>query len=184
MEYSTLDISQDLSDQGFEDREYDLIIANNVFRTAKPLRATLANCKKLLAQDGKLLLRELSPSSGSINYILGAQPGWWDAEAEAEAEADSSTSDPCFSTRQWERELMAAGIDRIEGVAANSTGAPWLITTVLASQAPKQVPLRRVAMLCGDRNAKEVSTFVHEFKEAGYAVTVCTLDEQPLRTWI
>lgn len=173
MEYSTLDISQDLSDQGFEDREYDLIIANNVFRTAQSLRTTLGNCKKLLAQGGKLLLRELSTSSRSVNYILGAQPGWWGVEA------GSSTSELSLSTGQWEQELVAAGIDRIEGVVANSTDAPRLITTILASQAPKQVLLRRVAMLCDDRNAKEVSTFLHEFKEAGYAVTVCTLDEQP-----
>ena len=173
MEYSTLDISQDLSDQGFEDREYDLIIANNVFRTAQSLQTTLANCKKLLAQGGKLLLRELSPSSRSINYIFGAQPDWWVVGA------NSSTSEPSLSTEQWKRELVAAGIDQIEGVCANTTSTPRLITTVLASQAPKQLPSRSVAILCDDRDAKEVSTFLHEFKEAGYAVTVCTLDEQP-----
>ena len=173
MEYSTLDISQDLSDQGFEGREYDLIIANNVFRTAQSSRTSLANCKHLLAQDGKLLLRELSPSSRVVNYIFGGQPGW------SGAESDSNPFEPSFSLGPWEQELVVAGIDRIEGVAANSSGAPRLMTTVLASQAPKLVPSRRLAILCDDRNAKEVSTYSHGFREAGYAVTVCTLDEQP-----
>ncbi|KAL9054330.1 MAG: hypothetical protein Q9162_004204 [Coniocarpon cinnabarinum] len=154
MEYCTLDISQDLAEQGFDDRQFDLIIANNVIHNTASIRKSLANCKRLLAADGKLLLRELSASSRFVNYVFGAGLS--------------------LSTEQWQEELAAAGIDQIEGTATDQ-----LTTTVVASQAPKQGPSHRMAILCDDVHAKEVSTMSHGFKEAGYAVTLCTLDEEP-----
>ncbi|KAI0010191.1 fatty acid synthase S-acetyltransferase [Xylariaceae sp. FL0662B] len=173
MEYLTLDISQNLAEQGFGDREFDLIIVNNVIHSTQSIQASLINCRKLLAPNGRLLLRELSPSSRSVNYIFGAQARWWGAEA------DGRAAGLCLNTKQWEHELVAAGIDRVEGVAADAVGHNQLITAILASQAPKQIPSRQVSVLCDDCNAAEVSPLVHEFEAAGYAVTMCKLGEQP-----
>ncbi|KAI1138451.1 fatty acid synthase S-acetyltransferase [Hypoxylon sp. FL0543] len=173
MEYSTLDINQDLTEQGFGDRNFDLIIVNNVIHNTQAIQTSLANCRRLLAPGGKLLLRELSPSSRFVKYLFGSQQRWWAAEA------DGRATGLCLSAKQWEHELVAAGIDQIDGVAVDSVGDDQLITAVLASQAPKQKPSSHVTLLCDDRNAPDVLTIVRGIEASGYSVTMCGLDEQP-----
>ncbi|KAI1764150.1 fatty acid synthase S-acetyltransferase [Hypoxylon sp. FL1150] len=173
MDYSTLDISQDLTEQGFGDRTFDLIIVNNVIHNTQAVKTSLANCRRLLAPGGKLLLRELSSSSRLVNYLFGSQQRWWAAET------DGRATGLCLSTKQWEHELTTAGISQIEGVAVDSAGDNQLLTAVLASQPLKQKPSRHVTLLCDDRNAPEILTLLHGIEAAGYSVTTCKLDEQP-----
>jgi acyl transferase domain-containing protein len=61
LEYKVLDISKDPTEQGFQDGSYDLIIAANVLHATPSLNTTLSHVRKLLAEDGRLFLQELSP---------------------------------------------------------------------------------------------------------------------------
>lgn len=69
IEYATLDISKGLADQGFEGREFDLIIASNVIHATKSLQDSLQNVRKLLAPNGRFFLTELNSTSKWVNYI-------------------------------------------------------------------------------------------------------------------
>jgi acyl transferase domain-containing protein len=69
IEYATLDISKDLADQGFEGREFDLIVASNVIHATKSLQDSLKNVRKLLAPNGRFFLTELNSTSKWVNYI-------------------------------------------------------------------------------------------------------------------
>jgi 2-polyprenyl-3-methyl-5-hydroxy-6-metoxy-1,4-benzoquinol methylase len=73
IEYTTLDISKDLADQGFEGREFDLIVASNVIHATKSLQGSLQNVRKLLAPNGRFFLKELNSTSkflpGSFELI-------------------------------------------------------------------------------------------------------------------
>ncbi|GAQ45906.1 polyketide synthase [Aspergillus niger] len=77
IEYLSLDISKDPSEQGFDGRKYDLILATNVIHATKSLRESLSNVRKLLDPKGRLLLHELTPASNWINYVWGTLAGWW-----------------------------------------------------------------------------------------------------------
>ncbi|KAJ5188310.1 Acyl transferase/acyl hydrolase/lysophospholipase [Penicillium cf. griseofulvum] len=63
MAFSALDIEKPATEQGFEPRSYDIIIASNALSAADPLEATLKNVRELLKPGGYLLLSE--PTSAS-----------------------------------------------------------------------------------------------------------------------
>jgi acyl transferase domain-containing protein/2-polyprenyl-3-methyl-5-hydroxy-6-metoxy-1,4-benzoquinol methylase len=69
IEYATLDISKGLAGQGFEGREFDLVIASNVIHATKSLQDSLQNVRKLLAPNGRFFLTELNSTYLWINYI-------------------------------------------------------------------------------------------------------------------
>jgi SAM-dependent methyltransferase len=63
VEYAVLDISQDLTAQGFEASAYNLIIASNVLHATPSLEETLRHCRTLLHPQGRLFLQELCSQS-------------------------------------------------------------------------------------------------------------------------
>ena len=67
MEYATLDISQNLAEQNFENHQYDFIVVTKDFHAAGILHKSLINIKNLLHPDGRLLLKEVCPSSNWVN---------------------------------------------------------------------------------------------------------------------
>ena len=69
IEYATLDISKGLAGQGFEGREFDLVIASNVIHATKSLQDSLQNVRKLLAPNGRFFLTELNSTYLWVNYI-------------------------------------------------------------------------------------------------------------------
>ncbi|KAL8743854.1 MAG: hypothetical protein Q9184_008066, partial [Pyrenodesmia sp. 2 TL-2023] len=79
IEYWILYISQDPAEQGFENSEYDLIVAINAIHATPSLFESLANVRKLLAPNGRFLLQELQLRNGSkwINCIFGLLEEWW-----------------------------------------------------------------------------------------------------------
>lgn len=78
VEYRTLDISQDPAEQGFENSEYDLIVATNAIHATPSLSQSLANVRKLLAPNGRFLLQELQLHTESkwINCMFGLLEEW------------------------------------------------------------------------------------------------------------
>ncbi|RSL51427.1 hypothetical protein CEP54_011402 [Fusarium duplospermum] len=63
VDVKTLDISKDPTQQGFQQDEYDLIIASNAFNEASTIDESLANSRKLLKPLGRLVLGTLVPSA-------------------------------------------------------------------------------------------------------------------------
>ncbi|KAF2645859.1 putative polyketide synthase [Massarina eburnea CBS 473.64] len=68
-EYTTLYISQDLSDQGFHDQKYDLVIASSALDMEKR-GASLKNIRTLLASDGYLFLSKTSTEAYNTTIQL------------------------------------------------------------------------------------------------------------------
>lgn len=114
MEYATLDINEDPSEQGFENHQYDLIIAINAIHATRSISASLRNIKKLLHPAGHLLLQELCPTSKWINFIFGAHPWWWCGLE------DDRLNEPYVDTRRWQKELVAAGYEGVDAVILDS----------------------------------------------------------------
>ena len=77
MTFEVLDIEAELDAQGFGDREFDCIIAANVFHATADLSAVLSQTHKLLRADGLLVLIEGTRPQAWIDVTFGLTDGWW-----------------------------------------------------------------------------------------------------------
>lgn len=174
MECTTLDISQDPWEQGFEDRQYDLIIAANVLHTTKNIQRSLVNIKKLLHPNGRLLLKEMCPSSKWAKYIFGVLPSWWCGSA------DNRPEEPYIGRERWESELSAAGFDRVEGMVLDME-EPFRLNTIMVAR-PSSVKKagKRVTLLCrGQEHDDDTFQIRSQLAKSGHEVDTCTIEDTP-----
>ena len=172
MEYVTLNISQDLEEQGFDGRQYDLILAINALHTTKRLQESLANVKRLLHPDGLLLLQELCPSSKWVNYIFGLLPSWWCGST------DGRQNEPYVSTERWRSELSTAGFDHIQSTILDSEKPHQLTAVMIAKPVSERSIMKRVTLL-GGGSGNVANQVVKHLEESGFEVVKCTIEETP-----
>ncbi|KAI3325962.1 hypothetical protein HD806DRAFT_428958 [Xylariaceae sp. AK1471] len=101
--YKTLDVSRDISSQGFSEHSYDLVIASAVLHATPSLSDTLNNVRRLLKPGGFLVALEAHPSSTVMGTMFGALPGWWLGAQ------DGRTLSPCVDLESWDSLLRVTG---------------------------------------------------------------------------
>ena len=172
MEYLTLDISQDPFQQGFDDRQYDLIIAVNALNGTKNVQECLANMKKLLHPDGRLLLQELCPSSKWVNYVFGVQPN-------LSSTTEEQAKEPYIGAERWKSQLVSAGFGGIEGMVLDAEEPQQLTVTMVARhESPTKVITKRVTVLYEELGAV-AKRILSQLEKEGFQVTSCKLDDIP-----
>ena len=102
--YQTLDIEKDPSSQGFEEHQYDLIIAANVLHATQDLRQTLQHIQQLLAPGGMLVLLEGTTRQRWLDLIFGLLEGWWRF-----TDVDLRQNYPLLSVKGWQQLLIDTG---------------------------------------------------------------------------
>ncbi|KAG6011444.1 Type I Iterative PKS [Claviceps lovelessii] len=172
MDFATLDINQDPLEQGFDETGYDLIIAVNALHENKNVEEGLANVKKLLRPNGKLLLQELCPSSGWVDYVLGVLPSWFSSSAEGEP-----AKPPRFSKEQWESKLAATGFDTAQCAVLDAETPHNIMVTIVASLAC-EAAVKKVAVLV-ERQGPIAANVLRRLENSGYEVTKCRLGDVP-----
>jgi acyl transferase domain-containing protein len=172
MAFATLDIGKDLEGQGFQDRQFDLIIATGVISTTTTLQESLGNVRKLLSPNGRLILQE--PRSGLTwaKYIYGTLPSWWCGTE------DSRPDEPCVSQSRWEEELIAAGFQGLDGVVLDSLAPFHLNTIIVATPRQDKTPAKRVTLLCSTETS-DPGPLAQELEARGYELSRCTIKEVP-----
>ncbi|KAE8140176.1 hypothetical protein BDV38DRAFT_280173 [Aspergillus pseudotamarii] len=163
MEFLPLDISKDPSEQGFNGRKYDLILASNVLHATKSLNETLCNVHKLLDPNGRLLLHELTTVSRWPNYIWGTLAGWWYGEA------DGRPDQPYINIDRWTAELRAAGFCAPDAAIPDSDVPHQLNTIILARPEARAMPMKRATLLRFSES-KNVRSVVKSFENRGYTI--------------
>ncbi|RYO92343.1 hypothetical protein DL766_010347 [Monosporascus sp. MC13-8B] len=173
LEFATLDISKDPGDQGFQGRQFDLMIANGVIHETSHIHQTLEHVRKLLSPDGRLLL--LQPREGLtwIKYVLGTLPGWW-CGAE-----DGRDHEPYITQKRWEEELVAAGFDGLDGAVPDSPEPFHLSTTMVAKLRQQKARPKRVTLLRNADEASEPVALGETLKGQGFEVSHCKIDQTP-----
>ena len=173
MEYLTLNISQDPFEQGFENRQYDLIIAANVMHATKNIQECLLNIKKLLHPEGRLLLQDLCPSSKWIDYTFGVQQTWRPNSTDGRAE------EPYLSAHEWKSRIVANGFSRVEGMILDCK-EPHQLTVTMAARPESfaKESMRQVTLLYDERGAV-VEGILNQLEKKGFQVTMCRLNEVP-----
>ena len=117
LEFKTLNIEEDVLEQGFQAESFDIIAASNVLHATKRIDVTLANCFKLLKPGGKLVVGEMTSSQNCIGLAFGTLPGWWLSE-------DGRKGGPLMTQAEWHRQLQSSGYSGFDMVvgAKDSTG--------------------------------------------------------------
>lgn len=76
--YRVLDISKDPIEQGFNEGEFDLIVASNVLHATPWLTETMRNVHKLLKpRSGRLFMQEICQTTQWSSFVMGLLQGWW-----------------------------------------------------------------------------------------------------------
>ncbi|KAI2691625.1 hypothetical protein LCP963914a_1826 [Penicillium roqueforti] len=173
IEYATLDISKDPSDQGFDDRKYDLILATNVIHATASLNDSLSNIHKLLSPTGWLLLHELTPISKWINYIFGTLAGWWYGEV------DGRSGEPYIGIERWAKELKAAGF-RTPDAAVLDSNQPHQLNAMIVARPEVDIAPKKCVTVLTLSKSMSVGPLLQALDNRGYSVHHSRFDEEPL----
>ncbi len=141
MVYKVCDIEQPLASQDIQIGGYDMVIATNVLHATKSMRNTLRNTKAALAQNGVLLLNEMTEKTVFATLIFGLIDGW----SLAEDTAIRMPGSPGLTPESWQWLLQEEGFKHIafptqaaqalgqqimvaasDGVIRQSASEPWV----------------------------------------------------------
>ncbi|NEP77742.1 MAG: acyltransferase domain-containing protein [Okeania sp. SIO3B3] len=111
LNYQTLDIEAEPTNQGFEAHQYDIIIAANVLHATVNIKETLSNTRKLLAPGGILLLLEVTTKNRIGDLVFGLLDGWWRFQ-DLELRPDY----PLLTRSKWKEVLRETGFAEISGL--------------------------------------------------------------------
>jgi NADPH:quinone reductase-like Zn-dependent oxidoreductase len=172
MEFKVLDVSQDPLEQGFEEGQYDLVIAANVLHATPSLQQTLNNIRTLLKSDGMLVMTELCSLSRSSNYIFGNFSGWWLGEM------DNRPDQPYVPVSQWDAELKATGFSGVDGVAYDDDEPYRHFAVVVAKKEPPSIiSPSSVTLLTENPDGQAASNLTSTLEQEGWTVTKCCIDD-------
>ncbi|KAJ6441494.1 cytochrome p450 monooxygenase [Purpureocillium lavendulum] len=166
MQYATLDISQDPSEQGYLQGNYDLIIGSNVIHATPNLQASLGHLRSLLSPGGKLFLQELCPDAKYVNYVMGFLSGWWLGEN------DNRPDEPYISPERWAEEMVKAGFAEPEAIVIDGIVPYQQSAGIIASPVREEVNVTKVGLLSYSADGAYVSEVKSILERHGIAVEV------------
>ena len=109
IEIHKFDIERSVSEQGFEEGSYDLVIACNVLHATSTMANTMTNVRKLMKPDGRLCLIEVTRPSLSPGVVMGTLPGWWLGAADKDR-----SNPPLMSVEEWNHVLTSNGFSGVD----------------------------------------------------------------------
>ncbi|KAJ0302188.1 hypothetical protein COL516b_007239 [Colletotrichum fioriniae] len=134
MEFTTLNIENEPTDQGFTPESYDLIVCANVLHATKSIQETLAHCKSLLKPGGRLVLSEVTIKRIFSGFIMGPLPGWWLGED------DGRKGGPLLDVEEWNTALNLAGFSGIDvDIRGDREASKEPVSLIISTKPEKQV---------------------------------------------
>jgi len=129
MNFHALNIEEDPLKQGFEEGEYDIVIAANVLHATGSMDQTLANVKKLLKPTGKLVLAEITNPLLRVHMIVGSLDGWWLGGKDGREWGPTMTEDA------WNNVLVRRGFSGVDVTFQDSRDPQDHLYSVMVSSA-------------------------------------------------
>ncbi|WP_328433047.1 SDR family NAD(P)-dependent oxidoreductase [Streptomyces sp. NBC_00425] len=129
LDYRSLDLNQDPTDQGFAPGSFDLVVAANVLHATADLNATLTRLSGLLADGGQLLAVE-SHDEDILGPCFGLLPEYW-------SNTDTHLrSSPLLPREKWAPLLAGCGFDQITITGSTDEEAAGDYSVLLARRSP------------------------------------------------
>ncbi|KAF2762994.1 hypothetical protein EJ05DRAFT_495835 [Pseudovirgaria hyperparasitica] len=182
MTFKTLDISRDPNTQGFQQGQYDLIVASNVLHATEDISATLQNTRKLLKPGGKLVAIELSnPEAIHPAFTFALLPGWWMAKEQ------SRQWSPALTQEGWHDALLQSGFSGTDVYVRDYDGPDHsgclIVSTAAHEKTPDEAPQSSVnpIVLIADiesnmQQSIAIETMQH-FSAKGHQIQLMTFEE-------
>lgn len=136
--FAVLDLEDDPARQGFQDRDFDLVIASNVIHATADVGRTLARLRNLIAPGGLLAMLEVTEAQHWFDLTVGLTEGWW-----AFTDTHLRPDYPTLTRAQWLDVLASSGYEAIATLPqqpaqtgilsraslflARTTHSPWLL---------------------------------------------------------
>ncbi|MBV9083654.1 MAG: acyl carrier protein, partial [Acidobacteriaceae bacterium] len=98
-------IERDVASQGFAPAAFDVVIAANVIHATRRVAHSIGHARDLLADDGLLLLYEMTGRRDFATLTFGLLDGWWVADDTSLRMQNSPLLDPIA----WRNVLSEAG---------------------------------------------------------------------------
>lgn len=132
MDYKTLDIQKDPVSQGFVEGAYDLIVVGpgallGLNGAPSEISSTLANMRRLLKPDGKLMLVENTRARLDTLMVFGGLPNWW-----------QSGNESIVSVENWDKLFKTASFSGVEVEFSDCVDAQYQATSVVLTTAASQ----------------------------------------------
>jgi len=134
--YQTLDISRDPKSQGFNDGEFDCIIAANVIHATADLNITLAHIRRLLSQAGVLMLLEGLEPQLWVDLVFGLTAGWW-----AFTDQRLQQGYPLLDAEGWRQALTKTGFGQTSFITPKLVSTERLCRQSVILTRPLQMPV-------------------------------------------
>ncbi|KAH5755460.1 hypothetical protein HBI88_210740 [Parastagonospora nodorum] len=166
--YKKLDITQDPNSQGFEQQDYDVVIAANVLHATADMVKTMTHVRSLLKPGGKLILLEAMRHPASV-LPFSLLPGWWEAE---DKYRDHEVG-PMMPANVWNQLLLDSGFSGVDVVLPSRYGTDKPFVSIMCSARIGIQDDSRPVTICGpflDENEVEFAQSVADLisKELGY----------------
>ncbi|OLN91972.1 Lovastatin diketide synthase LovF 2 [Colletotrichum chlorophyti] len=175
MEFTTLNIENEPTDQGFTPESYDLIVCANVLHATKSIQETLAHCKSLLKPGGRLVLSEVTIKRIFSGFIMGPLPGWWLGEE------DGRKGGPLLDVDEWNAALTLAGFSGVDvDIRGDREASKEPVSLIISTKPAKQVtgPSGFVVVSTGSEKTEKLGQSIHkQFSSAGYNITTAQWSE-------
>ncbi|EFQ35173.1 beta-ketoacyl synthase domain-containing protein [Colletotrichum graminicola] len=135
MEFTTLNIESEPTEQGFTPESYDLIVCANVLHATKSIQETLTHCKSLLKPGGRLVLSEVTIKRIFSGFIMGPLPGWWLGED------DGRTGGPLLDVEEWDTALLKAGFSGVDvDIRGDRETSKEPVSLILSTKPEQEIP--------------------------------------------
>lgn len=132
MVFKTLDVEKVIGDQGFEEEQYDIVIAANVLHATRKLTETMQHVRSLLRPGGYLVMMEVTGDLLRIPFLMGALPGWW---LGAESGDHGRRLGPGVSPVKWDEILQNTGFSGVDSMMHDMSDTTKHSCSMIISQA-------------------------------------------------
>ncbi|KAL1618817.1 putative Hybrid PKS-NRPS biosynthetic cluster [Neofusicoccum ribis] len=115
MVFKTLDMEKDITEQGFVEGHYDMILASNVLHVGADLDATMSNVRRLLKPGGWLINMETVTFYPCLRngFAMAGLAGWWIG-------ADTGRPwGPTIDIPEWDKVYKRTGFSGVDTYAPN-----------------------------------------------------------------
>ncbi|KAL7940018.1 hypothetical protein V8C42DRAFT_356517 [Trichoderma barbatum] len=174
MSFEALDIGFDAEPQGFNERNFDLIIAAGVLHSTPKLSESLARIRQLLAPSGRLLLQSLRPGLSWSKYVLGILPD------RAIGVDDGRADEPYVDAESWRERLAMADLEITGGPAFDSDESSHISHVIVARPRRDSLPAKKVSILSElSADSAKSHPITEELLARGYEISYCSLVDIP-----
>ncbi|CAG8888844.1 unnamed protein product [Penicillium egyptiacum] len=174
MSFEAFDIGIDVEPQGFDERDFDLIIAAGVLHSTPKLSESLTRVRQLLAPSGRLLLRSLRPGLSWSKYVLGLLPN---SEVGV---GNGRSGEPYVDVKTWQTRLATAGFETTGELAFDSDRSSH-ISHVIVGRPRRDHLLAKKATILSEFSAgsSRSDPITKELLARGYEISYCSPAEIP-----